>query len=104
MFCWDRGRPARNERVARNMVKRNICAPSARCGRDARDPINHLTLMKPVILLLVIGVFCSSFASPAEPGLLFYLSWDHEFTADYAAGGDPQPNFLSDVNIISDGA
>lgn len=60
--------------------------------------------MKTVILLLVIGTFCSCFASPSEPGLLFYLSGDHEFTADYAAGGDPKPNFLRDVKIISDGA
>ena len=60
--------------------------------------------MKTVILLLVIGTSSSCFASPAEPGLLFYLSGDHEFTADYAAGGDPQPNFLRDVKIISDGS
>ena len=60
--------------------------------------------MKTAILILVLGIFCSCFASPAEPGLLFYLSGDHEFTADYAAGGDPQPNFLRDVKIISDGA
>src|SRR4030095_4989044 len=61
-------------------------------------------IMKTVILLLVIGTFCSCFSSPSEPGLLFYLSGDHEFTADYAAGGDPKPNFLRDVKIISDGA
>src|SRR6185369_14222183 len=60
--------------------------------------------MKPFILILTLGTFCSCLASPAEPGLLFYLSGDHEFTADYAAGGDPQPNFLRDVKIISDGA
>jgi len=36
--------------------------------------------------------------------LLFYLSGDHEFTADYAAGGDPKPNFLRDIKIIPDGA
>ena len=60
--------------------------------------------MKTAILILVLGIFFSCFASPAEPGLLFYLSGDHGFTADYAAGGDPQPNFLRDVKVISQGA
>ena len=60
--------------------------------------------MKTAILILIFGTLCSCFASPAEPGLLFYLSGDHEFIADYAAGGNPQPNFLRDVKIISDGA
>jgi hypothetical protein len=39
-----------------------------------------------------------------EPGLLFYLSGDHGFTADYAAGGVPQPNYLEDVKILPGGA
>ena len=30
-----------------------------------------------------------------EPGLLFYLSGDHGFNADYAAGGDPVPNYVT---------
>src|SRR5213083_1456058 len=59
--------------------------------------------MKTVFSLLLFGVCCSSVAA-TEPGLLFYLSGDHEFNADYAAGGDPKPNFLRDVKIISDGA
>ena len=59
--------------------------------------------MKTVFSLLLFGVCCSSVAA-TEPGLLFYLSGDHEFMADYAAGGDPKPNFLRDVKIISDGA
>ena len=60
--------------------------------------------MKTVIILLILGFWCSSFAASPEPGLLFYLSGDHQFNADYAAGGDPAPNFLRDVKIISDGA
>jgi hypothetical protein len=40
----------------------------------------------------------------AEPDLLFYLSGDHGFKADYAAGGDPDPNFLYDVKILPGGA
>src|SRR5271170_5482039 len=39
-----------------------------------------------------------------EPGLLFYLSGDHGFNADYAANGIPAPNFLKDVKILPGGA
>ncbi len=39
-----------------------------------------------------------------EPGLLFYLSGDSDFIADFAAGGQDQPNFLSGLKIIPDGA
>jgi hypothetical protein len=60
--------------------------------------------MKIVVFLLILGACSSSFAAPPEAGLLFYLSGDHEFDADYAAGGDPAPNFLRDVKIISAGA
>src|SRR4030095_6290802 len=60
--------------------------------------------MKTAILVLILGACCSSFAATPEPGLLFYLSGDHGFTPDYAAGGDPAPNFLRDVKVISDGA
>ena len=42
--------------------------------------------------------------TPKEPGLLFYLSGDHGFNADFAAGGDPKPNFLKDVKILPGGA
>ena len=38
------------------------------------------------------------------PGLLFYLSGDRGLTADFAAGGDPAPNFSSDVRVIATGA
>jgi hypothetical protein len=42
--------------------------------------------------------------APADqPGLLFYLSGDHGFNADYAAGGVPEPNYLSDVKILPGG-
>lgn len=60
--------------------------------------------MKIIVLLLILGGGSSCLAATPEPGLLFYLSGDHEFTADVAAGGDPSPNFLRDVKIISDGA
>jgi hypothetical protein len=38
-----------------------------------------------------------------DPGLLFYLSGDRSFEADYAANGKPQPNFQSDVKIMPGG-
>jgi len=55
------------------------------------------------LCLIVLGAVHSCLADSPETGLLFYLSGDHEFAADYAAG-DPRPNFLRDVKIISDGA
>jgi len=60
--------------------------------------------MKSLLLILIIGSSATALATPPEPGLLFYLSGEQEFTADYAAGGDPQPNFLRGVKIISYGA
>ena len=39
-----------------------------------------------------------------QPGLLFYLSGDRGFNADYAAGGVPEPNYLADVKILPGGA
>jgi hypothetical protein len=60
--------------------------------------------MKAILFILIIGCWVSCLAASPEPGLLFYLSGDQEFTADYAAGGDPQPNFIRGVKMISDGA
>ena len=40
----------------------------------------------------------------SQPGLLFYLSGDRGLTADVAAGGDPAPNFASDVRVVAAGA
>ncbi len=65
--------------------------------------------MKAIIRLVLLCLFCSGgwlscLADAPEPGLLFYLSGERGFAADYAAGGDPQPTFLSDVKLIADGA
>ncbi len=58
--------------------------------------------------LLPLGLLFSTLQvtaqQPKEPGLLFYLSGDHGFNADYAAGGDPVPNYLNDVKILPGGA
>ncbi|MCX6549574.1 MAG: hypothetical protein NTY02_00960, partial [Acidobacteria bacterium] len=42
--------------------------------------------------------------APKDQGLLFYLSGGRGLTADVAAGGTPEPNFASGVQIIPDGA
>jgi len=51
----------------------------------------------------LMGAGSAQPASP-EPGLLFYLSGSHGLTADYSAGGTPEPNFASDVTVVPDGA
>jgi len=74
-----------------------------RCFGVAR----HLTMVFVSCLLLSLaslGQQNSSGHTPQEPGLLFYLSGDHGFKADYAAGGNPDPNYLYDVKILPDGA
>lgn len=58
-------------------------------------------------LVVLVIAFCSpSSGAPQkqEPGLLFYLSGNQGFKADYSAGGKPDPNFLRDVKIIPNGA
>jgi hypothetical protein len=39
-----------------------------------------------------------------QPGLLFYLSGDKSFRADFSAGGTPDPNYQKDVKILPNGA
>ena len=53
---------------------------------------------------LLTGTAFAADESAKAPGLLFYLSGDHGFRADYAAGGKPDPNFQSDVKILPGGA
>lgn len=43
-------------------------------------------------------------ATSSEPGLLFHLSGDKKFRADFAAGGQDLPNYLRNVNVIPKGA
>src|SRR5262245_36419357 len=55
------------------------------------------------LVLLLVTAQAPCLANDSEPGLLFYLSGDQEFVADFAAGG-PKPTFLRYVKMISDGA
>ena len=51
-----------------------------------------------------IAALCTASPVTAEaPHLLFHLSADNSFTADFA-GGDPVPNFKDKVRIVPDGA
>lgn len=43
-------------------------------------------------------------SKPSDPGLLFYLSGEKQFSADYAAGGQNLPNFLNYIKSIPGGA
>ena len=58
--------------------------------------------------LLPLGLLFSTLQvtaqQPKEPGLLFYLSGDHGFNADYAAGGNPTTEFPQDVEILPGGS
>jgi hypothetical protein len=58
----------------------------------------------PVALLDAPTALLAADEPANPPGLLFYLSGDHGFRADYAAGSKPEPNFLKDVKILSGGA
>ena len=63
----------------------------------------HLAFWLPAfVLALATGV--ETQGDPRQPGLLFHLSADRSLVADVAAGGDPQPNFAADVELIADGA
>ena len=61
-----------------------------------------------IIICLVLGAFhlfsAETHLKKSELGLLFYLSGDQGFKADYSAGGTPEPNYLAHVDIIKDGA
>ena len=77
-------------------------------GIQERSTISRF-LLTTFVSCLLIALPCSGQQSPSgrttqEPGLLFYLSGDHGFKADYAAGSNPDPNYLYDVKILPGGA
>jgi hypothetical protein len=59
--------------------------------------------MRSSLLLAVLFGACCVHAAD-EPGLLFYLSGEKGTTADFSAGGTPEPNFDFEVTGIADGA
>ena len=73
---------------------------------------NLFKLQRYVFVLFLFIILFSLFlnftiaqtkAGEHNSGLLFYLSGNNGFKADYASG-NPNPNFLKDVKIIKDGA
>ena len=72
-----------------------------------REVASRCGIARAASFTLFTILFCTTtFAaadSAPEPGLLFHLSGDYDFTADYAAG-DAEPNFLEKVRVIPDGA
>ena len=68
--------------------------------------MSHLQWHRALVLgscLWLVGAGSMPAETP-EPGLLFYLSASHGLTADYSAGGTPEPNYASEVTVVPDGA
>jgi len=61
-------------------------------------------MIRTAILVACLAMMAAAGAQPApEPGLLFYLSFDHGLQADYAAG-NPAPNFWNEeVKVLPGG-
>ncbi len=81
-----------------NHYKHHLQAIATRGARTSR-------LFTAVSFMCAAGVLSSAGQTQKEPGLLFYLSGDRGLAADYAAGGNPVPNFANDqVKILPGGA
>ena len=65
--------------------------------------IRYLFLFLFLIFNLVFNSSCVRADGGYEPELLFYLSGENGFTADFAKGNS-NPSFLRDIEIIPDGA
>ena len=63
--------------------------------------IRQLTLL---LFLGLAGALGGAEGPAAEPGLLFYLSGEKGTTADFSAGGTPEPNNVAEITPIADGA
>ena len=57
-----------------------------------------------IALLLIFSVISTTVFAADTPSLLFYVSGEKGTTADFSAGGTPEPNFDSEVTRIPDGA
>lgn len=83
--------------------------PAPSPSREKPETMNRSSTYCLILLLLApLGAVSHAQAKiplkAPEPGLLFYLSGDHGFNADYSAGSTPAPNFLQNVTIIPGGA
>src|SRR5579885_3165547 len=91
-------------------ARRATLAPFTRLCSDTRPsfsnpdfPMRSLRLAS-LALTLLTATRAQTPATQPEPGLLFYLSADKGTTADVAAPGTAEPNFVAEVTKISDGA
>ena len=109
----DQFAPSRTRRAGRISSRRLAChAPFAVLSRLAALSSSPQSSSRPPhsrrLALEYAPPITTSLLPPnphaSEPGLLFYLSGDNGFNADYAAGGDPVPNYLHDVKILPGGA
>ncbi len=50
------------------------------------------------------GLLLATASFATEEGLLFYVSADRGTTADFSAGGTPEPTFSTEISTIQDGA
>ena len=101
MNCWARNtlkQPAANRSVVKLLLFLPLILSSLFNGGTGWGQVAP----EPVAGSLA-GQAVNPSVSP-EPGLLFYLSGDHGYTADFAAGGQVLPNFLEGLEIIPDGA
>lgn len=91
-------------------IGKNCCHRSVVGMPTARRNTGHSHRLERALISVVIifGALSLTDAGSApgqrEPGLLFYLSGAHKFTADFSAGGTPEPNFLEHVKLIPRGA
>ena len=69
--------------------------------RFLRLSTNHF-ILNLILLFALLSAFPVGAAD--ENGLLFYVSGEKGTTADFSAGGTPEPNFDKDVARIPDGA
>ena len=60
-------------------------------------------LLSGLTAVFATGAALAQTEQAKEPGLLFYLSGDHGFKADYAAGGKTLPNYQTDVKVMPNG-
>jgi len=92
-FTLAYGFPGKVNRLAFLIFVALLSAHQFAMAQFAPDPSKGLMAGQPV-----------NPAKSTEPGLLFYLSGNKETTADFAAGGQNQPNYLRGVKTIPNGA
>ena len=76
---------------------------SAAKSRALSYYMRHSAWKTMLTVVLIFLAFSLPETCCSEEGLLFHLSGDRGFTADFAKG-NPEPAFLNDISIVKDGA